>query len=84
MSGRLVDLHSNSGTRLKSRIEPGSQCANGVPDSMSQAESIRDVVALANSKGEPLRKEGHLIVGVKDGRHYESRNENGKELVGLA
>jgi hypothetical protein len=42
----------------------------------AKAEFIRDVIALANSEGEYPRKNGHLVVGVKDGRYHDIQNEH--------
>src|SRR5438128_257971 len=42
----------------------------------AKAEFIRDVIALANSEGEYPRKEGHLVVGFKNGRRHDIQDEH--------
>lgn len=42
----------------------------------AKAEFIRDVIALANSEGEDPPENGYLVIGFKDGRFYESKNEH--------
>ena len=47
-----------------------------ISTAIAKAEFIRDVIALANSEGESPRKEGHLVVGVKNGQYHDIQNEN--------
>lgn len=42
----------------------------------AKAEFIRDVMALANSEGENPRKDGHLVIGFRDGQHQDIAGEH--------
>lgn len=57
----------NSRLEFKQRIEIST------PD--SKAEFIRDVIALANSEGENPRRNGHIVVGFRDGKHFDIAGE---------
>jgi hypothetical protein len=67
---QLIKRHAKESRRLefKLRVELGSAGA--------KAELIRDVLALANSEGESPRHDGLLVIGFKDGKCQDIRNEH--------
>jgi hypothetical protein len=42
----------------------------------AKAEFIRDMIALANSEGEFPRADGYLVIGCKNGKHYDVASEH--------
>ena len=58
----------NSRLEFKQRIELSTIGA--------KAEFIRDVIALANSEGEAPRNDGYLVIGFRDGKHFDIRDEH--------
>lgn len=58
----------NARLEFKLRMEVGPPAA--------KAEFIKDVLSLANSEGECPRSEGHLVIGFKNGKHHDVREEH--------
>lgn len=63
----------NSRLEFKLRVD--------VTTAATKAEFIRDVLSLANSEGEHPRVEGYLVIGFKNGRHVDVRNEHYGVLI---
>jgi hypothetical protein len=70
----LIRLWIKKNKRENRRLEFKLKIDLGTPG--AKAEFIRDVIALANSEGENPREDGHLVIGFKNGKHHDSRNEH--------
>lgn len=69
-----IRLWIKQNKKENSRLEFKWQVDVSTPD--DKAEFIRDVMALANSEGEYPRKEGYLVVGVRNGKCHDIQNEH--------
>lgn len=71
---RQVRLWIKKNKKENSRLE--FKLRVDVTTAATKAEFIRDVISLANSEGEDPRTEGYLVIGFKNGKHRDIRDEH--------
>ena len=65
-----IKKHKKENSRLEFKLKVD------LSTSGAKAQFIRDVIALANSEGENPRSEAHLVIGFKNGKFHDIKNEH--------